>query len=387
MSEINHSERAHSALGASSAKRWFACPASIPLSEGVEQETSEAAERGTAAHELAEAVLVDGDQAIDHTGMIYNEFPVTTEMAEGVQVYVDEVRKRAGETGEVTVEQRFSLDWIDPELFGTNDCAIYSETGVLTILDYKNGRGIVEAVNNPQLLYYALGAARGIEVSEVRLVIVQPNADHPDGPVREWIVKPEKLVEFEKELIDKVAQVNTARVIADKYSMAEAGDHCTFCPAAGFCEKLRNKSLEVAKADFSEPVVEVKLPLAAAMTPEELSRAYEYSGMIENWIKSVKTYAESQAKEGVKIPNYKLVNRRSNRKWKDEKVVANEFGDLFGDDLFTKKLKTPAQLEKIIGKKEIASMVEKPNTGTQLVPEKDKRPAVLPTAIEDFMDI
>jgi len=251
VSEINHSNREHSDLGASAAERWFACPASIPLSVGVEQETSIHAEKGTAAHELAELTLLENNEAIDHTGQMYNDITVTTEMAEAVQVYVDEVRRRAGEEGEVTVEERFSLDWIDPELFGTNDCSILSPLGKLTVLDYKNGRKLVEVVNNPQLLYYALGAARGLEITSVELVIVQPNGDHPDGPIRAWTTTPERLREFEVELKERVKVVNKARAYKTAKEVneifydafAEAGDHCTFCKAAGFCETLRNKSL------------------------------------------------------------------------------------------------------------------------------------------------
>jgi len=393
MSNVDHSERAHSQLGASSSKRWFACPASVPLSDGVEQKESKYAAEGTAAHELAEMALVQNKPANAFIGEDINGFEVTDEMAEAVQVYVDEVARRAGEFTDVSIEQRFSLDWIDPELFGTNDCAIYDDLGTLTIMDYKHGRGVaVEARDNPQLLYYALGAARGLELSEVRLVIVQPRCDHPDGPVREWVVTPDELKKFEITLKDRVAVVNTARLVKNKNihnlykDYAEAGDHCRFCPASGFCEKLKSKSLEVAQAEFS-PIGELSLPEPESLPTHTVANILNYADMISGWIESVRHYAHNEAERGVEIEGYKLVKRRANRKWKDEKKAIEEFEMLFGDDLFTKKLKSPAQVEKIVGKEQVAPLVEKPDTGNTLVPETDKRPAIMPRAIEDFTDI
>ena len=47
-------ERAHALLSASSAKQWIHCPPSARLREQFAQETSEAAEEGTLAHQFCE---------------------------------------------------------------------------------------------------------------------------------------------------------------------------------------------------------------------------------------------------------------------------------------------------------------------------------------------
>ncbi len=49
-----HQERAHALLGPSKAYQWMACTPSARLEEGFPDTTSEAAEEGTLAHELAE---------------------------------------------------------------------------------------------------------------------------------------------------------------------------------------------------------------------------------------------------------------------------------------------------------------------------------------------
>jgi RecB family exonuclease len=379
----------HSEIGASSSKRWFECPASVKLSEGVERSESVYAAEGTAAHELAEKCLVENKDAKTYLKEEINGFKVTQEMAEAVQVYVDDVERRRGAHGEVSVEERFSLDWIDPELFGTNDCCIIDPLGRLTILDYKHGKGIpVEADGNPQLLYYALGAARGIEVSEITLVVVQPRCDHPNGYIREWTITPEYLKQFEDELIQRVNDVKKARKAKDVYKFTKAGNHCRFCPAAGFCKTLKEEAYATAAQDFEVvEVTEETLPKPSELTGEQIEEILNKAPLIEGFVKAVREYAHSCMDKGVKVPGYKLVKKRSNRKWGDEGAVIEEFSPLFGDEIYEKKILTPAKLEKIVGKEAVKEFTITPDSGNTMAKEDDKRPAVNPAIIDEFTNI
>lgn len=69
----------HSKVGASSAKRWMACPGSVRLSEGIESKSSKFSIEGTQAHALAEQWLTAGECPVN----------ADQEMAENVRVYVD----------------------------------------------------------------------------------------------------------------------------------------------------------------------------------------------------------------------------------------------------------------------------------------------------------
>jgi len=386
MLEVNHKARAHSQLGASSSHRWFACPASIPLSEGIISPESEFAREGTAAHELADKCLTEGKNAFMYLGQEINGFIVSEDMANAVQVYIDTIRKLTRPYSEVLVEQKFQLDWIDEELYGTNDCAIINPFLDLTIVDYKHGKGIpVEAIGNEQLLYYALGASRGIEVDTINLVIVQPRCEHKDGPVRTWTITREELDEFETRLKTKVHFVNEARKASDPYQYAASGDHCKFCPAAGFCKKLKEDAMNTALAEFDDQG-SVVLPDPSTLDVETMARVLNGKGLIEDWLKSVEQYAYGCADKGIKVPGYKLVQKRANRAWINEEEVLKEFEPVFGEAIFTKKIKSPAQLEKLIGS-DVEKFVTKPDNGTTLAPISDKRPEVKPSAIEDFTDI
>jgi len=87
----------------------------------------------------------------------------------------------------------------------------------------------------------------------------------------------------------------------------------------------------------------------------------------------------------------KLVDKRSNRSWKDEgeAIEALQFLGLNKNDIMTvPKLKSPAQVEKIFkNKKEaaplVSPLVQTKSSGTVLVKEDDKRPAITTLKAED----
>ena len=54
---MNHKERSHSVLSPSGAHRWLVCTPSALLEQQFPDTTSEAAQEGTLAHELAELKL------------------------------------------------------------------------------------------------------------------------------------------------------------------------------------------------------------------------------------------------------------------------------------------------------------------------------------------
>ncbi len=174
----------HSKLGASSASMWMNCPGSVRLCAGIPNTPSKYTSLGTAAHELGERCLLDGTNAHDHLGEKITAdgkpHPVDVDMADAVQVYIEEIRgdiiqaldldlsvldgksvlaaleKSAAIFG---VEARFHLEWLHPDLFGTNDANFGVPLDVLRVYDYKHGQGVaVEVEDNPQLKYYALGA-------------------------------------------------------------------------------------------------------------------------------------------------------------------------------------------------------------------------------------
>lgn len=392
---------AHSKLGASSAYRWMSCAGSVALSERMPKRESEYAAEGTAAHTLAEACLKRGFDATEYVGETMGvagvpEFTVTEEMAEAVQVYLDTVRGDRADGDVPLVEHRFALTEFHPAFFGTNDACLYKPAErKLVVYDYKHGRGVaVEVERNPQLMYYGLGAAtaesRPLDV--VELVIVQPRAQHRDGPVRRWQTTAQDLVEYAADLVEAAA-----RTEASDAPLA-AGDWCKFCPAAPVCPELKKRALDAAQVDFNDNNGEPILRDPAVMTPDELGAVLDAADIIEQWYRSVQSHANAEALAGRLPSGWKLVEgKQGNRKFRDEaeaRMALLELGVEPEHQNVEPKLRSPTQIATVLKQRygfkgkaadeAIADLVTREPGGPRLVRESDPRPAIARDPDADF---
>lgn len=390
---------AHSKFGASSASRWLNCPGSIQLSATVPpQKSSDYALEGTVAHKLAEICLINSWEPINWVGheiclddKEQEKYLVTENMAEAVQVYVDYVRSKRGE---MNIETKFDLSFIEQGMFGTNDCCIYNkQIGLLEVIDYKHGSGIaVSPVENTQLAYYGLGAAKIYELhpnSMIKLTIVQPRA--AGDAIKSWTTTVGYLENFAKILKKGV------KACKAKNPELVSGSWCKFCPASAVCPKLYEQTIAVAQADFADDGA-IVLPVPENLNKVDIKKVLDFSDTLGSWLKAVETFAYSMLERGEKIEGYKLVKKRSNRKWigGEEEAVSSlirtlglsQDKDLMSRGYFAEpKLKSPAQLEKVLDKNLIASLCESPDNGNTLVSVSDKRPEVLPSIQSDFEPI
>jgi hypothetical protein len=249
MTQPNHADRLHASLGASSAARWIACPGSARLSAGIPSRSGHAARRGTAAHELAEHCLEDNIPARDKLDRVVNiegePIRLTLDLIEAVQVYLDTLRADHQDGDYFRVEQKFALTAIHPQAFGTADAVRYRRsTGHLTVYDFKAGAAhAVEVGGNPQLLYYALGAALTDihrPLDRVTLRIIQPLARHPSGPVRSHDLTGQELMRFGFRL-------RRAAALTDRDDAPlVTGEHCRWCPAAPTCPAKKSAATQEA---------------------------------------------------------------------------------------------------------------------------------------------
>lgn len=154
---------------------------------------------------------------------------------------------------------------------------------------------------------------------------------------------------------------------------------CRWCLAAPKCPLLAQKAQVMAKKVFTPG-----LPY----NPASLADTLDFLPLWEAYIKNVREFAYSEAEKGVEIPGHKLVEKVARRKWRNEDEVAQSLMPLIeNDDLYERKLISPAAAEKLLSKEErakLAELVVKESSGHVLVPESDKRPAVKLDAASAF---
>ena len=421
-----HSDRYHAVWSASStAANWTCAGRMAMVSIAPDGKSSIYAAEGTAAHEVSEKALRGDKDCSKFLGEVYTidgfDVEITEEITNSAQRYVDYVVAQSQSKGCVLfIEERHSLAQLDPpfDAGGTCDAIIIKPVlREIEVVDLKNGRGIVEVNNNKQTRTYALLALLNApkelvdQIDQVKVTIVQPRASHKDGRIRsetfhlaeliEWTAELMKAMGRSKKALDAFSLINGSRTLFDEWAqVALTPGNCTFCPAQGICPALRTKALtvapEVARAWFEDTTLET-VPMISntvpALSPEELSHILDGIDMLEDWAKAVRATAHSLAESGVTIPGYKLVDKISNRKWAadDEKVIADlkSVIKLTEDQIFSRKLLSPAQIEKIIGAKrkgEITNMYHNPVTGTNLVSEKKSTRPATKAKTESFFE-
>lgn len=390
MSQQAHAERAHALLGASKASQWINCPPSARLQDGIPEEQSEYADEGTLAHELSEIKLrrrltiCDSkerkqlDTNLDY--VMANPF-YGPEMENAVQEYVDLVEERymaakaRSEDAVILLEDRLDFtEWV-PDGYGTGDVVLIAD-GVLEVIDLKYGKGVpVSAINNPQIRLYGLGAWSGYNylysINEVHMTIIQPRLDSvstdcmPIDELLEWaetVVKPAAALAFEGE------------------GDFKAGDHCRWCKVKGNCRARADANMEALGYEFRDP---------ALMSNDEIGSILFITQQLKTWADDVEDYAYEQAIHGNRIPQWKLVESRSNRAITDKEAAKAALEAHLESDKFMKpqELFGIGELEKRVGKKQltvyIGDLIVKPPGKPALVPETDKRPE-LNSIGEDF---
>ena len=385
MSEINHSARAHALLSASSAHRWLACPPSAVAAEGYKNEGTKYTREGTLAHEVAEIAARRAVPQL-YQGLVPKEYPegANQEMIDYAQGYADYILEHiTSPDAVVLLEQRVDFSpWV-PDGFGTCDCLIL-QGQTMIVIDYKYGLGVpVSALDNPQMMLYALGALNdyGIayDVDIVETHIYQPRINNTSLTS---IIAADLLA-----WADKVVKPTAAKAAKGKGDY-KAGEHCRFCPHAGRCRALTKTCTEYINTHG----MRVSVPVLA---PHEVAEVLQMEPLVSLWLKRVKDQALSTMMSGGEVPGYKVVEGRGSRGWTDELQVADTLkaAGYSLEDITETTLLSVAKMEKALGKKRatelLETLIERKAGAPTVAPESDKREPYnrLAEAQADFDDI
>lgn len=374
---------AHAKLSASSSDRWLSCPASVKASEKYENKSSAASRHGTAAHALAEMCLLG--KLVEPDAMLDKEVEgviVDKEMVDGVQAYLDYVLSYEGQYKNAEVEVRLDFSHIVPEGFGTCDCLLITDD-TLHIIDLKFGHNIVHAENNSQLSLYALGAINEYnflyEFNKVQLHIVQPRASHFDS----WETTVDDLTQW-AEWVKERAEL----ALSDNAPFNPTAKGCKWCLHQYDCVALRTHVEATIAGDF-ENLEEID-GQADKVSNDHIKRILDNMDLIDGFLKAIQQVAVERAMRGEAIEGYKLVEARKKKAWANPERAYSILKDKFDEDDFApRKLCTPTQALKLVGKKNEALLDDlwtTPQGEAVLVTNSDKRPSIT-SICDDFNDI
>lgn len=380
----------HATLSPSSAERWISCPASVRMAESVpEGEDSVYAREGTAAHALAEIMarhqLLNGlttAKLNKELAAWRKEFDILdeaeAEMTEHAQAYVDYLRERleANPDSQLLLEQRLPTGV--PDSWGTSDAVIVSPI-VVESVDFKYGLGVrVEAVGNPQVRLYGVGALDTYgdllgDVKLVRVTIFQPRLDH----VATEEISADELRAWRQDVVLPAAKL----ALGPDAPFGPSEDACRWCPVSGRCKAQMEF---VTLRDFGTP--------AELLEPEELAEALEQIPLIRAWCTAVEDYSLNRVySEGKPIPGYKVVMSGGQRKVVDEPGAIEALRSLGYTDeqILNVKVKGIGELEKLLKKSfsdVLGDFVKKGEGKPSLAPDDDPRGTVDPDgqAAKDF---
>jgi len=349
-----------------------------------ETERSEAAERGTAAHELAARMVEAG--ACGGAGMPSRSETVETAATNGI-IFDNELFDSAAEYASYViklmqdrrifggdclgVEARVEAEVIHKDSFGTVDFYLYDKaTNELFIVDLKNGYGLVEVSENWQLVNYAYGVldtlglltlpAETLDAMRLNLVIIQPNGFHRNGTIRQWCTTLKSVEWMFMELVEGARRALAAN------PETRSGPHCRYCRARHSCPA----ALE-AGPHLYESVADVS-PLS--LTTPQMARMYTYVTRSLSHMRSLAIAFEEQLKAaavaGEIIPGYRMETTTGREVWTKPYSEIAKLGDLLGRELRKDELITPTQARKLGVDDSLMSLyANRPTAGVKLIPE------------------
>ncbi len=375
----------HALLSASSAHRWLNCPPSARLEGQFPETTSEYAEEGRLAHEIAELKLRKaftepmGPRKFNSALKKLKEKPLfQSEMLKHTDSYLDYLSAIVhgyAVTPYIAVEKRLNFSIYVPGGFGTGDCIILGGT-TLHVVDFKYGKGVpVSAEMNPQMMLYALGAYQAYNflyaIEAVKMAIVQPRLDN--------------VSEFEMPLADLAAWGESIKPIAAKAFSGKgdfvSGDHCRFCRAKSLCRARAESLLTLEEYHMMKPPLISNADVGAILT-----RALGLAA----WASDLKEYALAECLRGGDIPGWKAVEGRTSRVYVDQDMAFTALMAAGIDEaiLYERRPLTVPAIEKVLGKSDYRKLLEEPKLiriepgKPTLAPEKDKREAIRPMTAE-----
>lgn len=224
----------------SSLDRYMKCPGFAQMTDLMPNESGPAAEEGTAAGELLQAMLEQRSLKPSVSNVAKNGVRFDSDMYYYLTPIAQEILSK-----NVTVNCEQRIDW-NPcpgiAIRGQFDIQ-YVIDDTLYIEDLKYGWKIVDVKENWQLLGYAIGKQISMAYAKeqvpkyIQFTIHQPRPHHEEGRSRTWKIDRDETTKYYYQIQDQM------KLIASGDRTLKTGKHCKYCPAAANRCPAINRSL------------------------------------------------------------------------------------------------------------------------------------------------
>jgi hypothetical protein len=388
----------HYKYGGSTAGRTVHCEGWAALADTFpKQGSSSVADRGTMLHECCEILEREGIsyEELLKRKITCGEWTLTEELLDTKVIPAMLELEKLIDFYDISDVQTEEMLNINDLIGGTIDISGRSIKDFFITLfltcDFKFGEGImVYAEDNEQLLFYCWLKLMNLDLVKsldpdmtVVLAIIQP-ADRREEYLDVWETTIGNVMRFGEKFMKAV-------LVAESCKPGEhlnTGSHCKFCPCAAGCPK----KLSEAKGalDLLDTSVLKKLSttdmndlaVKSAFNMMDLGTALKLAARLEPWIKEVRAFAISQLALGAEDIGYKMVQKRATRQYVDVESVTKYLKRKLGAGVaMERKIISPAQADLAAKRKGVKlnmkDRVVTASSGTTLVPDSDKREAVL----------
>ena len=380
-----HSIIAHSAAGIWG--KFGGCTAyPIMVKQYPETEKSEDALKGDAAHELGEKMLYAGAHA--NMNMPVKHETINTKASNGIliddlifeaaELYAQDVitimhQTRVYGGDKLGIEEKVEAKKIHDLSFGTLDARIFDPANnSLYMWDFKSGYGVVEVFECWQLINNCAGLLEKLQINglydqklKIHFRIVQPNAYHRLGPIREWIVTASDLRAYFNQLN------HAAHEALSEKRMFQTGNHCKYCCARYACNAALNTGMSLYET--------VSKPVPMDLTPQQIGLQYSIVQRAREQLEFLESSYEEQIKRlqksGIVVPGVTYELTYGRKKWNKPVKEILALGELMGvnlkkpDDVITPNQASKLSIDSAI----IDAYSIRDRSGTKLVLDSETR--------------
>lgn len=389
----------HANLSPSSAHRWTRCPGSVALAARYANTSSVYADEGSAAHALADFLFSSPQhEPASWAEWVYRpstrelliddfpadgDVPITDDMVGYVKAYL---HYAGAIPGTHLSEQHLDFSDVIDGGFGTADRIVFEGAArTLHVIDLKYGAGVlVDAEGNEQLQTYGWAAYRQYgfifdDVERVCVHVYQPRREHYS--VAEYTVA-------EMDAFGSWLAERAGAALRPDAPLVPGEKQCQWCPAKRDCRARAERALSLVPFapcdEHGNDLARVAKPVPAdTLSVDDIAALLPLVPFARQFLSDLEDRARSILFEthGAGLPGWKLVEGRAPRKWRSdaEAVEALTGLGLSSEQIYDKKLISPAAAEKLVGKKqwpEVAGAVFKSLGSPTLAPAGDKRPAI-----------